>query len=63
MQIKLQPSFELTKPFGICGSSCLKLKKYVDQIITIHVNLHWKTSRNIWRNCPLHAGEVGLQRS
>jgi putative sigma-54 modulation protein len=41
-------------------SSCLKLKKYFDQIITIHVTLALENNRNLCE-LSLHAGRFGLQ--
>lgn len=53
--------FELTKAIrDYVESSCLKLKKYFDQIITIHVTLALENSRNICE-LSLHAGKFGLQ--
>lgn len=53
--------FELTKAIrDYVESSCLKLKKYFDQIITIHVTLALENSRNLCE-LSLHAGKFGLQ--
>ena len=53
--------FELTKAIrDYVESSCLKMKKYFDHIITIHVTLALENSRNICE-LSLHAGKFGLQ--
>ncbi|MCD8480808.1 MAG: ribosome-associated translation inhibitor RaiA [Candidatus Cloacimonetes bacterium] len=53
--------FELTKAIrDYVESSCLKLKKYFDHIINIHVTLALENSRNICE-LSLHAGKFGLQ--
>jgi len=41
-------------------TSCLKLNKYFDQIINIHVTLAWENNRNICE-MSLHASKFGLQ--
>ncbi|MDI3503838.1 MAG: putative sigma-54 modulation protein [Candidatus Cloacimonadota bacterium] len=53
--------FELTKAIrDYVEDSCLKLKKYFEQIITIHVTLALENSRNICE-ISLHAGKFSLQ--
>jgi len=53
--------FELTKAIrDHVEKACLKLKKYFDQIITIHVTLAWENNRNICE-MSLHASKFGLQ--
>ncbi len=53
--------FELTKAIrDYVESSCLKLKKYFDQIIAIHVTLALENSRNICE-MSMHAGKFSLQ--
>jgi putative sigma-54 modulation protein len=53
--------FELTKAIrDHVETACLKLKKYFDQIITIHVTLAWENNRNICE-MSLHASKFGLQ--
>ncbi|MCB5252355.1 MAG: ribosome-associated translation inhibitor RaiA [Candidatus Cloacimonadaceae bacterium] len=53
--------FELTKAIrDYVESSCLKLKKYFDPIITIHVTLALENSRNICE-LSMHAGKFSLQ--
>ncbi|HNQ43184.1 MAG TPA: ribosome-associated translation inhibitor RaiA [Candidatus Cloacimonadota bacterium] len=53
--------FELTKAIrDYVESSCLKLKKYFDQIINVHVTLALENNRNI-SEISLHAGKFGLQ--
>ncbi len=53
--------FELTKAIrDYVESSCLKLSKYFDQIITIHITLALENSRNICE-MSLHAGKFSLQ--
>jgi len=53
--------FELTKAIrDYVESSCLKMKKYFDHIITIHVTLALENSRNICE-LSMHAGKFNLQ--
>ncbi len=53
--------FELTKAIrDYVESSCLKLKKYFDHIITIHVTLDLENSRNLCE-ISLHASKFILQ--
>lgn len=53
--------FELTKAIrDHVETACLKLKKYFDQIITIHITLAWENNRNICE-MSLHASKFGLQ--
>jgi putative sigma-54 modulation protein len=53
--------FELTKAIrDYVESSCLKMKKYFDHIITIHVTLALENSRNICE-LSMHAGKFSLQ--
>lgn len=53
--------FELTKAIrDYVESSCLKLKKYFDQIITIQVTLALENSRNICE-LSMQAGRFSLQ--
>ncbi|MDD4223821.1 MAG: ribosome-associated translation inhibitor RaiA [Candidatus Cloacimonetes bacterium] len=53
--------FELTKAIrDYVESSCLKIKKYFDHIITIHVTLSLENSRNICE-ISLQASKFGLQ--
>lgn len=53
--------FELTKAIrDHVETACLKLKKYFDQIITVHVTLAWENNRNICE-MSLHASKFGLQ--
>lgn len=53
--------FELTKAIrDHVESSCLKLKKYFDHIISIQVTLALENSRNICE-LSLHAGKFSLQ--
>jgi putative sigma-54 modulation protein len=53
--------FELTNAIrDHVETACLKLKKYFDQIITIHVTLAWENNRNICE-MSLHASKFGLQ--
>jgi putative sigma-54 modulation protein len=53
--------FELTKAIrDHVETACLKLKKYFDQIISIHVTLAWENSRNICE-MSLHASKFSLQ--
>jgi putative sigma-54 modulation protein len=53
--------FELTKAIrDYVETSCLKLKKYFDHIITIHATLALENSRNICE-LSLHASKFGLQ--
>ena len=53
--------FELTKAIrDYVESSCLKLKKYFDHIINIHVTLALENNRNLCE-ISLHAGKFGLQ--
>ncbi len=53
--------FELTKAIrDHVETACLKLKKYFDQIITIHVTLAWENNRNLCE-MSLHASKFGLQ--
>ena len=53
--------FELTKPIrDHVETACLKLKKYFDQIITIHITLAWENNRNICE-MSLHASKFSLQ--
>jgi len=53
--------FELTKAIrDYVETSCLKLKKYFDQIITIHVTLALENSRNLCE-ISLHASRFSLQ--
>jgi putative sigma-54 modulation protein len=53
--------FELTKAIrDHVETACLKLKKYFDQIISIHVTLAWENNRNICE-MSLHASKYSLQ--
>jgi len=53
--------FELTKAIrDHVETACLKLKKYFDQIITIHVTLAWDNNRNFCE-MSLHASKYDLQ--
>lgn len=53
--------FELTKAIrDYVETSCLKLKKYFDHIITVHVTLALENSRNICE-LSLHAAKFSLQ--
>lgn len=53
--------FELTKALrDHVETACLKLDKYFDQIITIHVTLAWENNRNLCE-MSLHASKFGLQ--
>jgi putative sigma-54 modulation protein len=53
--------FELTKAIrDHVETACLKIKKYFDHIITIHVTLAWENNRNICE-ISLHASKFGLQ--
>ncbi|MDD2229781.1 MAG: ribosome-associated translation inhibitor RaiA [Candidatus Cloacimonetes bacterium] len=53
--------FELTKAIrDYVETSCLKLKKYFDHIITVHVVLALENSRNICE-LSLHAARFSLQ--
>jgi putative sigma-54 modulation protein len=53
--------FELTKAIrDHVETACLKLDKYFDQIITIHVILAWDNNRNMCE-MSLHASKFGLQ--
>ena len=53
--------FELTKAIrDHVETACLKLKKYFDQIISIHITLAWENNRNICE-MSLHASKFGLQ--
>jgi putative sigma-54 modulation protein len=53
--------FELTKAIrDYVETSCLKLKKYFDHIITVHVTLALENSRNLCE-LSLHAAKFGLQ--
>lgn len=53
--------FELTKAIrDYVESSCLKVKKYFDNIINIHVTLALENSRNICE-ITLHASKFALQ--
>lgn len=53
--------FELTKAIrDYAETSCLKLKKYFDHIITVHVTLALENSRNICE-LSLHAARFSLQ--
>ncbi len=53
--------FELTKAIrDHVETACLKLDKYFDQIITIHVTLALENSRNLCE-MSLHASKFGLQ--
>lgn len=53
--------FELTKAIrDHVETACLKLKKYFDQIISIHVTLAWENNRNICE-MSLHASKFSLQ--
>ncbi len=53
--------FELTKAIrDYVESSCLKMKKYFDHIITIHATLALENSRNICE-LSMHAGKFSLQ--
>lgn len=62
MQISITARhFDLTKAIrDHVETSCLKLKKYFDQIISIHVTLAWENNRNICE-MSLHASKFGLQ--
>lgn len=53
--------FELTKAIrDYVENSCLKLKKYFDQIITVHVTLSLENSRNLCE-LSMHAGKFSVQ--
>lgn len=53
--------FELTKAIrDYVETSCLKLKKYFDHIITVHATLALENSRNICE-LSLHAAKFSLQ--
>lgn len=53
--------FELTKAIrDHVETACLKIKKYFDQIITIHVTLALENNRNICE-MSLHASKFGIQ--
>ncbi len=53
--------FELTKAIrDYVETSCLKMKKYFDQIITIHATLALENNRNICE-LSMHAGKFSLQ--
>lgn len=53
--------FELTKAIrDYVENSCLKLKKYFDQIITIHVTLSLENSRNLCE-LSMHVGKFSVQ--
>jgi putative sigma-54 modulation protein len=53
--------FELTKAIrDHVETACLKLKKYFDQIISVHVTLAWENNRNLCE-MSLHASKFGLQ--
>lgn len=53
--------FELTNAIrDHVETACLKIKKYFDHIITIHVTLAWENNRNICE-ISLHASKFGLQ--
>lgn len=53
--------FELSKAIrDHVETACLKLKKYFDQIISIHVTLAWENNRNICE-MSLHASKFSLQ--
>ncbi len=53
--------FELTKAIrDYVETSCLKLKKYFDHIITVHVTLALENSRNLCE-LSLHAAKFSLQ--
>ncbi len=53
--------FELTKAIrDYVETSCLKLKKYFDHIITVHVTLALENSRNVCE-LSLHAAKFSLQ--
>ena len=53
--------FELTKAIrDHVEKASLKLKKYFDQIITVHITLAWENNRNICE-MSLHASKFGLQ--
>ncbi len=53
--------FELTKAIrDYVETSCLKIKRYFDHIITIHVTLALENSRNICE-LSLHASKFSLQ--
>lgn len=53
--------FELTKAIrDYVESSCLKIKRYFDHIITVHVTLSLENSRNICE-ISLQASRFGLQ--
>lgn len=53
--------FELTKAIrDHVETACLKLDKYFDQIINIHVTLAWENNRNLCE-MSLHASKFGLQ--
>jgi putative sigma-54 modulation protein len=62
MQISITARhFELTKAIrDYVETSCLKLKKYFDHIITVHVTLALENSRNICE-LSLHAAKFSLQ--
>jgi putative sigma-54 modulation protein len=53
--------FELTKAIrDHVETACLKVKKYFDQIITVHITLALENNRNICE-MSLHASKFGLQ--
>ena len=53
--------FELTKAIrDHVETACLKLDKYFDQIINIHVTLAWENNRNLCE-MSLHASKFSLQ--
>lgn len=53
--------FELTKAIrDYVETACLKMKKYFDQIVTIHATLALENSRNICE-LSMHAGKFSLQ--
>ena len=53
--------FELTKAIrDHVETACLKLDKYFDQIITVHITLAWENNRNLCE-MSLHASKFGLQ--
>lgn len=62
MQISITARhFELTKAIrDHVETSCLKIKRYFDQIITIHITLAWENNRNICE-MSLHASKFNLQ--
>ncbi|MCB5265420.1 MAG: ribosome-associated translation inhibitor RaiA [Candidatus Cloacimonetes bacterium] len=53
--------FELTKAIrDYVETACLKLKKYFDQIVAVHVTLALENNRNICE-LSMHAGKFSLQ--